>query len=75
MTEGTGERAPARRNRKALVGRLIVVSVLAYLAGVGIAAAFGRPEPWISGIVALGPVLGGVVGGALARRFRGEGPP
>ena len=61
---------PVRRIRTALVGRLLLLSVLAYLAGVGIAAAFGRPDPWLSGIIALGPVLGGVAGGALARRSR-----
>ncbi|WP_086837949.1 hypothetical protein [Amycolatopsis kentuckyensis] len=62
---------PARHTRRALAGRLLLLSVAAYLAGVGIAAAFGRPAPWVSGIVALGPVLGGVAGGALARRSRG----
>jgi hypothetical protein len=65
---------PARRNRTALAGRLLLVSVLAYLAGVGIAAAFGRPDPWVSGIVALGPVLGGAAGSALVRRSQGSGP-
>ncbi|WP_143268917.1 hypothetical protein [Amycolatopsis vastitatis] len=67
----SGSDAPARRSRKEWVVRLLAVMVLAYLAGVGISYAFGRPDPWIAGLIAVGPALGGVAGPALVRRARG----
>jgi hypothetical protein len=67
----SGPDAPARRSRKEWVVRLLAASVLAYLCGVGISYAFGRPDPWVAGIAALGPMLGGVAGAALVRRSRG----
>ncbi|HET6703825.1 hypothetical protein [Amycolatopsis sp.] len=50
------------------MGYLLLLSVLGYLAGVGIAAAFGRTDPWISGLSGLGPVLGVLAVRAWSRR-------
>ncbi|MEQ0558747.1 hypothetical protein ABJI51_06680 [Amycolatopsis sp. NEAU-NG30] len=52
---------------KKLAARLLLVAVT-YLAGVGISVAFDRSDPWISGLSTLGPLLGGVLTGALIRR-------
>ncbi|MEU0537861.1 hypothetical protein [Amycolatopsis tolypomycina] len=66
--------APVRRHRAALVGYLLLVAALAYLAGVGLAAAFGRTDPWISGLSGLGPVLGVLAVQAWFRRSGRDRP-
>jgi peptidoglycan/LPS O-acetylase OafA/YrhL len=62
------------RGWRRLVAKLLVLMALGYLAGVGISYAFDRTDPWISGLSATGPVLGGAVGSALVRRSRGNRP-
>ena len=67
----TGSGAPERRSRKA--ARLLLLSVLVYLGGVGIGALLHRPDPWGQGIVALGPFLGGVFANFWFGRVRRDG--
>ncbi|MEV4053956.1 hypothetical protein AB0J55_22425 [Amycolatopsis sp. NPDC049688] len=71
MTEGESGN-PRRRSRKAV--RLLLLSALVYLAGVGIGALLRRPDPWSQGIVALGPFLGAAFAKLLFGRPRRDGP-
>jgi uncharacterized membrane protein YfcA len=68
----TASGAPKRRSRKERVVRLLLVAALTYLGGVGISYAFGRPDPWVAGLVAPGIALGSAAGPALVRRSRGD---
>ncbi|WP_410571692.1 hypothetical protein [Amycolatopsis sp. cmx-4-61] len=67
MTEGKTR----RRSRKAV--RLLLMSSLVYLAGVGIGALLHRPDPWSQGIVALGAFLGGALVNLWSGRVRRDG--
>lgn len=67
----SGSDAPARRSRKKRVIRWLAAAVAAYLGGVGISYALGRPDPWVAGLLSVGIALGGAAGAALVRRAGG----
>lgn len=60
--------SPPRRGWTARFLGLLALVALGYLAGVGVAAAFGADDPWTRGIIGAGPVLGGAVADSLRRR-------
>lgn len=61
---------PRRRSRKVRAVALLVLTTLAYFAGVGLSFAFGTADPWTHGVVGVGPVLGGAIADVLFRRSR-----
>lgn len=50
---------------------LLVLAAVGYLAGAGVAAAFGAADPWAFGLIGVGPAVAGYFAGDLRRRVRG----
>ena len=65
MTTGTPKKPLWRR-----AAELLVLMAVGYFVGVGVAAAFGSPEPWNGGIVGIGPAVVGYFAGTPGRRPR-----
>ncbi|UOX85427.1 hypothetical protein MUY14_26985 [Amycolatopsis sp. FBCC-B4732] len=65
------ESSPRRRSLRSRVLGVLASVAFGYLAGVGVAAAFGVEDPWTRGIIGIGPMLGAAVAEPLWRRGRG----
>jgi hypothetical protein len=66
MTTGVRKKSLLRR-----AAGLLLLMVLGYLVGVGVAAALGSADPWTFGLIGVGPAVGGFFADDLRRRVRG----